>query len=522
MNINVKSKSDLRYIDRKKTLAIVSLLFMITIISSPLISLYSSVSPFALGADPIEVGTESELADAINNAPDGESTVIIFTKNIVLEKTLEIPAGKNITLISKKSNSFYELYGVDGASTINVTKGAELVLAGVTVTHNAGAEGSGIVVDGLLTMTGGSIFNNNATDGSGVRNRGDFKLSGGSIYNNTAKQYGGGVYNDGNFTVTGGEISGNNARWGGGVYNNGKSFLMNGGDIYKNKASEGGGVYLKTFTSVIAGIIHDNTAERGGGVYISDNELKMTGGKIYKNVVSVDGGGVYNEGNFSMSGIAEIFNNTATDGYGGGVYTIGIYTVADGIIGNNTAINGGGVYVSASGNFTVNYAVIGNNTATGNGGGIGVPSLSILESVQVGSYTVFSNNKASSAYNRSSDHNDIYNRNINGNVKWTSPFTQGYNNYDIYYIWGNKTDIPTPSPSPSPTATAKPTSTVSPTKTASPTPTIKPDDGDGWFDWRIIVIIVLVIALVIAVLVFYLPKKNAKPAEEDLSDFTIV
>ncbi|MCL2173477.1 MAG: hypothetical protein FWB84_07570, partial [Candidatus Bathyarchaeota archaeon] len=234
-----------------------------------------------------------------------------------------------------------------------------------------------------------------------------------------------------------------------------------------------------------------------------------------------NGGGVYNDGNFTVTN-GELFNNTALEGYGGGVYTDGIFNLEYGTVSNNTAIDGGGIYVSLYGNFTTYSGTIANNTATRNGGGIGVPNRASLERVDIDRYAVFSNNKASVAYNRSSYDDDVYNRHIDSRAKWSSSFTQGYNNYDIYYTWGTPTTVPGTSPSPSPTATAKPTSTVSPTKTATPTPTIKPDDGDGWFDWRIIVIIVLVIVLVIAVLVFYLPKKNAKPAEEDLSDFTIV
>jgi hypothetical protein len=49
---------------------------------------------------------------------------------------------------------------------------------------------------------------------------------------------------------------------------------------------------------------------------------------------------------------------------------------------------------------------------------------------------VFSNNKAGWAYDRDAKHDEIYNSNIGSNVIWTSPFTQGYNNYDIKYTEG--------------------------------------------------------------------------------------
>jgi hypothetical protein len=48
---------------------------------------------------------------------------------------------------------------------------------------------------------------------------------------------------------------------------------------------------------------------------------------------------------------------------------------------------------------------------------------------------VFSNNHASAAHSRNKIHDTIYSSQIKGEV-WSKPFTNGYNNYDISYVFG--------------------------------------------------------------------------------------
>jgi hypothetical protein len=162
---------------------------------------------------------------------------------------------------------------------------------------------------------------------------------------------------------------------------------------------------------------------------------------------------------------------------------------------------------------------ISSNTAR-NGGGIGVSSLDGLAYVYVYNDAVFSSNRASTSYERSSYHDELYNSRIGNAVTWTSPFKQGYNNYDIYYVWGDEIGGPGPSKSPSPSDSTS--SPPSPSKSPGATPTEPPT----WIPTnilRIVIVLALVVGFVVALLVFYLPRRaGAKPAEEDLSDFTIV
>jgi hypothetical protein len=111
------------------------------------------------------------------------------------------------------------------------------------------------------------------------------------------------------------------------------------------------------------------------------------------------------------------------------------------MISGNSATSGGGVYVGndfiRSSVCHLSGGVISNNRATGNGGGVWVTDdSSYLERLFVSDGVVFSNNHASAAYSRAAAFNDVYNSHIGSRVTWTTPFTQGYNNYDISYVYG--------------------------------------------------------------------------------------
>ncbi|MDR0451024.1 MAG: right-handed parallel beta-helix repeat-containing protein, partial [Treponema sp.] len=110
----------------------------------------------------------------------------------------------------------------------------------------------------------------------------------------------------------------------------------------------------------------------GGGVYVANGTFTMRGGEIDGNTASQEGGGVYvASGTFTMNG-GTISNNTATYGDGGGVYVPGSFTMSGGTISGNQANNiigeGGGVYVM-NGNFAMSGdANIRDNKASSGGG----------------------------------------------------------------------------------------------------------------------------------------------------------
>jgi uncharacterized repeat protein (TIGR02543 family) len=431
LNLNINSKSSVRNRHSKNTFfSLISLLFVIVLLSSAIASTFTIFSTFASGASvaDVTVGTESALRIEVSNAVSPK--VIALTADITLTgSALNIPAGKDITLVSDKAEGFWKLAGATNQVTISVD--GKLTLDGIIVTHVSGVNGGGVLVNtgGVVTMDSGVIANNTAVYGSSdscggvyVLYGGDFSLSGGMIVNNTARD-GGGVYACGSFEMSGDAVVANNTAWG-----------------------DGGGVYIygNTFTMSDSSSIVYNTASNGGGVYLFFSaSLVMSGGVIADNTATGSGGGVHIfVGSFSLSGSGVVANNTAQNG--GGVYIfnggIGGSLNLSGVIANNTArSDGGGVYVdfSESLNVILSGGKVYGNVAFGNGGGIGGTgnSIAAFERLFVGENVVFSDNRASVAYSRDSVHDGVYNAMVKGTV-WSSPFTQGYNNYDISYTTG--------------------------------------------------------------------------------------
>jgi uncharacterized repeat protein (TIGR02543 family) len=184
-------------------------------------------------------------------------------------------------------------------------------------------------------------------------------------------------------------------------------------------------------------VISGNSATSyGGGIQNTDNGLlHISGDAVISNNSARYGGGI-----FTMSTLPNavtinggtIANNTANNN-GGGIYTNSQLTMTNGIIANNTAaVNGGGIYIASAGFVELLTGSVYGNIADNNGGGIWVAYMN-LNNLFVFDGVVFSNNQASMAYNRNPIDDALYHAQIGANVVWTTPFTQGYNNYDISY-----------------------------------------------------------------------------------------
>jgi hypothetical protein len=420
-------------------LLVVSLIVIVVVVLISSLLVYTSLGEV--------VSNEVELRDAVNNAE--RSCVIKLDNDITLTETLDIPANTKITLTSNSITKFYKLIGVNSISTIWIESGA-LILDGIIVTHEKDSTGNGVghgvyvVNSGYLIMLNGEISGNT---GSGVENWGTFEMQGGKISNNNVNTgyYGGGVnLRSGSFVMSGGEISGNTATNGGGVHVSYSgslvSFSMTGGKITNNRASSGGGVYVSSVGTVSRGV------------------FKMSGGEISNNHADDTGGGIYNSGDFVMSG---------------------------GTVSNNEAMHGGGIFnydgsftANSYGDFTMTGGKIVNNVASENGGGIGVFSSADnvgLKRIHISDKAVFSNNRASTAYSRDTADDELYNSHIGSRATWTSPFTQGYNNYDIEYTKGTS---------------------------------INDYDGTNSDNRYVAIVVLAVVLIIIAVLVFYFKKRN--------------
>jgi len=343
--------------------------FLLTLLVSSLFTYMFVNDSSATSLETVHVKNETELKNAISNAPTGKPITIALDNDITLTVATDdynsnyypvsiiIPADKDITLTSNKANGYYKLIGAVNCTILFVAPNGILRIDGISVTHTSNTVGGGVAVytSAEFYLYSGKIFGNTGYDGYGVSNSGIFVMSGGIISDNTA-EVGGGVYNSGwgTFIMTGGTISGNKAiRNGGGVNNEGGNFSLSSGKISNNVANYGGGVYIG-----------------GGGLHMIGGEFIMSGGEISGNKAFKQGGGIFNSGasSFVMSD-GTISGNSAEEG--GGVYHGGdVFTMSGGKITDNTANLGGGVYVHNNYVFNRRGGVISGNIATNKGNNV--------------------------------------------------------------------------------------------------------------------------------------------------------
>ena len=263
----------------RKSLLLISL--FVVLISSLFVCIFLSGFSVAFLENVVHVKNETELKNAIDNAPTGRSVTIALDNDIQLtDYALTIPRNKDVTLTSNRSSGFYKLIGTTHHATL-VVAGGVLKIDGIIV---SGGGDSGIHVDdGVLVMYDGEISDNTsyfysgfnpwgyAGKGGGVYiDSGVFEMYGGKISNNRAQSYGGGIsvgLGEAVIRMFGGEISGNTAETGGGggvVCHRYSNFTMFGGTISGNTAKYGGGVYGSSDGFIwFGGVVSGNTATTG-------------------------------------------------------------------------------------------------------------------------------------------------------------------------------------------------------------------------------------------------------------------
>ena len=346
-----------------------------------------------------------DLQAAINAAGDGEPTVIELNNDIILNGyDIKIPQDKILKLTSAGAEITHSIDANRLFRVLSVSSQAALYLENIIITGGVGTDsGAGVsVFGGTLVINNNAAITGNQASGAGagvlIRNGGTFCMNGGEITNNTAGTEGGGVNNGtgGIFLMAGGIISGNScpligASRGGGVFNSG-IFTMEGGEIFGNYAIiSGGGVFNAAYFTMEGGKLCGNSSGgNGGGIYNAGSErsLFIAGGEISGNFAAGSGGGIYMH---PVEGTAPLITVT------------GKSLIADNMAGHD----GGGIWIT-----------------------FGQPCR-----LEIGPDTVFSGNKASRAFNRSPADDGACSDHIAA-VRWTSPFPQGYNNYDISYTNG--------------------------------------------------------------------------------------
>jgi len=306
------------------------------------------------------------------------------------------------------------------------------------------------IVNGSLTLENvildsSAIIGTTNKGGVRVSDKGTLTVGSGAVIKNCYNSTGGGVdvEQGGTLNISGGEISGNKANYGGGVYLfKGGKLVINSGTISDNTGNfSGGGVYaasdlgnrIYSNVTIKNATISGNHAVSGGGIYGYASPFTISGSTISGNWANDAGGGISSDANSITISGSTISGNWA-NGYGGGIHTTntsGTLTIDDNTSITSNGVNsagitktayGGGIY--AKGTLCINSGVVSGNTVTGDGGGVYTTE---LKKLYISEGVEFANNKASIAYERDPNNNYI-------NIlctKWTYPFTQGFNNYDI-------------------------------------------------------------------------------------------
>ena len=426
----------------------------------------SEVQPLFLS----QVSNFIELENAINSAANNVDTRIEIIADFAFDGVISIPRNHIITLYASGNHRLTAPHGARHFSvsgTLNLQNGIALV--------SNGGNGGGVSIGsgGILHMSGNAEISGNiahsdtsSARGGGVTNSGTIIMTdNATIRNNTVSStasavYGGGVNTSGsssvlrmydNTTITGNLAHSTvSAVYGGGVnFGHGRITMSDNAAITNNSAisvvsaAYGGGIYqhggvFEMFdSSSISGnaIISENIRMAvGGGIHVGYSAtFNMTDhASVTNNQAGTNGGGVWMAytSTMNLSGMASVSNNTA-NGSGGGINIShsSRLNMNGGRIYGNTAQNGGGI--SASNNSPVNIVSgeISGNTAHGNGGGISAyrPILT------VGADAVFFDNSASMGFPYRTPASDaIYEQNIRA-TRWTIPYEQGFNNYDIIY-----------------------------------------------------------------------------------------
>ena len=245
---------------------------------------------------------------------------------------------------------------IDDSGTLTVT---DSTISGNFTEDGGGGIGIDPDTDGTLTVTDSTITDNTAEfdNGGGIRNAGagTVTVTDSTISNNFSGHEGGALANDGDgtLTVTGSTMGPDNSSdsEGGGLYNAvGSTMTVTGSTIKGNSTtSSGGGIYNSGTLTVTDSTISGNTSHRttagqfsfggeGGGIYSTndipdtdtandpDDTTTITNSTISGNGVTGDGavgGGVYNSSGLTVIEHSTITNNTAPDGGGSGVVSLG-------------------------------------------------------------------------------------------------------------------------------------------------------------------------------------------------------
>ncbi|WNY29198.1 hypothetical protein MmiEs2_14220 [Methanimicrococcus stummii] len=363
-------------------------------------------------------------------------------------------------------NATEPIYVFDIFGDVNISNNtAEIVtpiyISGTTTKKSAG--GGGIFTFAPVNISNDVLIQNNkavdsssspiGTVGGGIYSQGSAVLSDDvQILENQASN-GAGIAFFGSFLLKDNVlVAGNTAKSSGaGIYSGGKLTLQNNTTIAQNSAeNSGGGLYLTNSNTKISDdvLISENTAANenigGGGIYARNSTLDISGDVLILNNVAANGGGIFSQNSSVLlsentSFIGNIANESS--GFGGGIFMMA----------------GSTVDVSGTGGQTVTFE---RNMANAGGGAVYINvnffDLTPEELAQYADFQkktdesdlIFTGNFAPAGYMWDLNDSDPSNLSdamkyiqtlpVMENTTFTEPFTNAYNNFDIFFLDGDE------------------------------------------------------------------------------------
>jgi predicted outer membrane repeat protein len=296
--------------------------------------------------------TDCGLREAILSAAPG-TIIQVPADRFLLTLNTEIVIDKPLTIRGAGADqTFIEPSITLASSTVRVFRvtSEDVVISDLTIRHGSvSGDGGAILNEGGLTIENSILTNNHASiNGGAVANKGTLRLMNTTIIDNSASLNGGGVF------------SGSNANL---VVE--QSFVLN------NSAINGGGIYneLRGKIEIIDSGIRDNIADSGGGVHSQGSSVVSVDNTTFLgNTATSTGGGIFSLGNFSIDR-SSLRENIAVHGaavyVGAGDFDMTLVQVLD-----NSAELGGGAFVAGDGSLSATQSTLENNAAISSGGAV--------------------------------------------------------------------------------------------------------------------------------------------------------
>jgi predicted outer membrane repeat protein len=340
---------------------IVYVLVVLALVSGP-----SNLNVKAQGSQPATAGIAAPAGGVVGDGTPGSCTEAALSAALAGGGTVTFDCGGPKTILVLSEKNITQATTVDGGGIITLTGGLTTRLFRV--------DAAGSLVMKNITLDSAYNFN---TSGGAIWSAGPLTLTNVTIQNSqTGNQFcGGALLVAGDTVITNSTFNKNTASLGGGAIcvrsQPGTHVQIIASTFTGNQAVDatlgyGGGLYVEYGTAFVRdSVFLSNSAHLGGAVYAAPNvaTISLEGSassspyaskmQLNANTASEDGGAIYNKGGaISIDNTVITVNRTPTQtllaGYGGGIYSEGVLTLTNSIVGENEGRYGGGVFVGNS------------------------------------------------------------------------------------------------------------------------------------------------------------------------------